>query len=151
MRYPIRKSSGTPRRGIALIAVLLVVAILALAAYRFSDLMSAEAQAADSFSRAQKARMAADSGIQYFAALLAQDPTGQNSFGNPYDNPMFQGVLLNTNSDEQHLRVRFSLVSPLDPDALANAGGNQGFRYGVIDEASKININGLFKIDSSGQ
>ena len=39
MRYPTATSARAPRKGIALIAVLVVVAVLALAAYRFSDLM----------------------------------------------------------------------------------------------------------------
>jgi type II secretory pathway component PulK len=150
MRYPIRASSGGPRRGIALIAVLMVVAILALAAYRFSDLMQAESQAGDSFTRSVQARAAADSGVQYVAALLAADPTGQNILnGNPYDNPgTFQGQLLQDDSLPRR-RLRFSVISPPDPDAAL--GGGSQFRYGVTDEAGKININALFKLDSSGQ
>src|SRR5262249_50615170 len=157
-------TADTSRRGIALIAVLLVVVVLALAAYRFSDLMMAEEQAADSYTRSQKAHAAADSGLVYFQAQLATYPFGPasaasggaqnapNGLGSLYDNPsLFQGRMLQDH-DEIHHRVRFSLVSPLDPDTLSsNNGGNQGFRYGVVDEASKININALFKMDSSGQ
>ena len=71
MRYPNRTHGRARRRGIAMLAVLVVVAILALAAYRFSDLMAAEQQAADSYSRAIQARANADSGINYAAAQLA--------------------------------------------------------------------------------
>ena len=42
MRTRSERPAARPARGIALIAVLVVVAILALAAYRFSDLMMAE-------------------------------------------------------------------------------------------------------------
>jgi type II secretory pathway component PulK len=153
MRYRSRTASRRPRRGVALIAVLVVVAILALAAYRFSDLMQAEAQAADSYTRSLQARAGAESGLAYVAAVLANDPTGQNILnGNPYDNPgMFQGVLLHDDNNPRH-RLRFSIVSPLGPDDLSTtSGGGQTFAYGVNDEAGKININALFKLDKSGQ
>src|SRR5579885_2801284 len=151
MRYPIRATAGDRRRGIALIAVLMVVAILALAAYRFSDLMSAESLAADSFTRSVQARAAADSGVAYTAALLANDPTGQNILnGTPYDNaPMFQDQLVHDGNTPRQ-RLRFSVLSPADPDT-ALASGSAAPRYGVTDEAGKININALFKVDSSGQ
>ncbi|HKI36085.1 MAG TPA: hypothetical protein VKA46_29785 [Gemmataceae bacterium] len=154
MLYPIRKSGRSPRRGIALVAVLIVIAVLALAAYRFSDLMTAEAQAADSYTRSVKAHGFADSGVNYFAALIASDPTGQNGLlGNPFSNTsMFQGIQLGDDSNPRQ-RGRFSIVSPLDPDTATSGSGSggQAFRYGVIDESSKININALFKLDSSGQ
>jgi type II secretory pathway component PulK len=150
MRYPTATSAGASRKGIALIAVLVVVAVLALAAYRFSDLMESEAVAGDSYSQKLRAKGGADSGIAYMAAALANDPTGQNSIGNLFDNSSFQHYLVH-DSNETKQRVRFSLVSPLDPDTLAGGSGGSGsFRYGLIDEAGKININALFKLDSSG-
>jgi type II secretory pathway component PulK len=149
MRYPIRTSGRGSRRGIALIAVLVVIAVLALAAYHFSDLMVNEAQAADSYTRSVQARGAADSGVNYFAALLASDPTWQNGY--PYDNSSkFQGIQLGDAKDSRQ-NVRFSIVSPLDPDTAQSGGSNNSFRYGVIDESGKININALMKLDSSGQ
>jgi type II secretory pathway component PulK len=150
MRYPIRTTDSAPRRGVALIAVLVVVAVLALAAYRFSDLMNAEYQAADSYQKSIQAKGGSDSAIAYLSATLANDPYGLNTLnGNLYDNSIFQDVLVSDNSDPAK-RIRFSIVSPLSPDALAAGGTNQAFAYGVIDEAGKININALFKLDSSG-
>src|SRR5437016_5100006 len=43
----------------------------------------------------------------------------------------------------------FSIVGPPDPDS-GNALA-QAFRFGVIDEAGKINLNALMKLDSSGK
>ncbi len=157
MRYSIRTTGRGPRRGIAMIAVLVVVAILALAAYRFSDLMQGEQQAADSYTRALQARANAASGVNYVAALLASMNTQTNNSntqsnlnGNIYDNPsMFQAILVQDN-DNPRQRGRFSIVSPVGPDAAATGGINQAFFYGVTDEAGKININALFKLDSSG-
>ncbi len=60
------------RRGVVLLAVLVVVAFLALAAYRFNDSMSAEFQATDSAVRLVQARAIADSGVAYAISELSQ-------------------------------------------------------------------------------
>src|SRR5262245_4462230 len=119
MRYRSRASTRDPRRGVALIAVLVVVAILALAAYRFSHLMQAWSLAAYSHTRSVQSLAGAQSGINYVAALLANDPTGQNILnGTPYSNPgMFQNVVLQ-DGDNARRRLRFSILSPLDPDTV---------------------------------
>jgi type II secretory pathway component PulK len=151
MRYPIRTTGPAPRRGVALIAVLIVVAVLALAAYRFSDLMDAEYQAADSYTKSVQAKGAADSAVAYLAAVLASDPYGLNTLnGNLYDNnTAFQDQLVHDSGDPRQ-RLRFSIVSPLDPDTQLTGGANQSFRFGLTDETGKINVNALFKLDSSG-
>ena len=47
---------------------------------------------------------------------------------------------------------RFSIVSYMIQGTGADLGNNSvKIRYGITDEASKININALFKLDSSGQ
>src|SRR5690242_14267992 len=114
MRYRIATTGSDPRRGVALIAVLVVVAVLGLAAYRFSDLMQGEQQAAESYRRSVQARTLADSGINYIAAALASDANGQTSIlgGNPYNNTALQAFLVH-DDDNPRLRGRFSLVSPL--------------------------------------
>src|SRR3954464_11985931 len=89
-------SSAPPRKGMVLIAVLIVVALLALAAYQYSELMQAEARAAYGYSRATQTRAFAKSGAHYVAAILA-DPDFVNDTldGNLYDNPTyFQNVLV---------------------------------------------------------
>src|SRR4051794_31923833 len=89
----VRGSSGrlrsrlAPRRGIVLIAVLIVVVLLSLAAYQFSEMIIAEYRAADSTTRAAQSRALAISGVHFAAAILAD----KNSFtsrlnSNPYDN-----------------------------------------------------------------
>jgi type II secretory pathway component PulK len=134
-----------------MIAVLVVVSILALAAYRFSDLMVAEQRAADSFTHSKQARVSAISGIYYVAAQLAQNnQANQNGPPNFYYNPsLFQDVLVQDGDTGQD-RAFFSIVSPVGPDAATTGGVNQSFLYGVTDETGKLNINALFKLDSSG-
>jgi type II secretory pathway component PulK len=162
----MRHTKATNRKAVVLLAVLVVIVILTLAAYQFSDLMSAENRAADSYIRAAQARALADSGVQYAAAVLASsagsssNPSSSSTSAtassstsstspNVIDNAStFQGVLVQPN-DSARLQGRFSLMAPLDPDSTAS--GNQGYRFGMIDEASKINLNAMMQLDSSGK
>lgn len=142
-RLPLGQRHERP--GIVMIAVLVVVAVLSLAAYRFSDFMMAEYQAVNRFHRAVQAKEAANSGVHYAAALLATFDPSQS--GNPYDNPgLFQNVVV-YDGDTALSRIRFSIIALPDPDAGAGAT----FRYGVMDESGKLNVNALLKLDSSGQ
>jgi type II secretory pathway component PulK len=149
MRYLGPNSVQAARRGFALPAVLAVVVLLSLAAYQFGDTMASEADAADSFRRSMQARALADSGVAYAAAILSNADTFTNMLNsNPYDNPTcFQGRQVTP--DGATLLGRFSLVAPIDTDDPAF--GSQPFRYGVLDEAGKININALMRLDSSGK
>lgn len=138
------------RSGVVLIAVLLVVVLLGLAAYQYAELMSAEYKAADSAVRARQARSLAASGVYYAAALLSDKDSYSGRLGsNPYDNSgAFQGIEVGSSNNPRH-QGRFSVVSPLTPDE--SGGGAEGFRYGVVDESSHININAMIQIDPSGK
>jgi type II secretory pathway component PulK len=132
------------------LAVLVVVLLLTLAAYQFSELMLAEYKAADSYTRSAQAKALADSGVHYAAALLSNATTRTSVLSNnPFSNPQyFQGIVVNPQALPR-LQGRFSILAPVDPtDPNASA---QPFRFGVIDESGKINLNALLQIDSSGQ
>src|SRR5262249_41946600 len=135
------------RKGVVLLAVLVVLVLLTLAAYQFAESMIAEFRAADSFAKSAQARALADSGINYVAVALSNPDTMADMLGgNPYDNPSaFANILVGP--DDVPRPGRFSVVAP--PNTSSTNGG-QGLRYGVIDEAGKINLNALLKIDSSG-
>jgi type II secretory pathway component PulK len=138
------------RKGVVLLAVLVIITLLTLAAYEFSELMLAEYRAAESSRRAAQARALADSGVHYAAALLSSSDAFSGTLGsNPYDNTQaFQGILVH--DDEQaRFRGRFSVVALRDPDDPA--ASTQAYRFGVSDESGKINLNALMKIDSSGK
>jgi type II secretory pathway component PulK len=138
------------RSGVVLLAVLVVIALLTLAAYQYSQLMLAEYQAAASYTRAAQARALADSGVHYTAALLSTPDNITNLLnGNPYDNPQFFSGIAVGSSDSPRMQGRFSIVAPLTPDDPAF--GTVPYRFGVIDESGKINLNALMKLDSSGQ
>jgi type II secretory pathway component PulK len=145
MRYRHHQPGSSERRGIVLIAVIIIISLLTLAAYQYSELMAAEAKASAAVVKAARARAAAESGVN-FAALLVSDPTlmAERLGGNPFDNPdVFSQVSIGPEGTNF-----FSVVSPAGPDDVTNNG--QGFRYGVTDEAGKINLNSLLLLDSSG-
>ena len=137
---------GRSRRpGYVLIAVLVVIVVLSLAAYRYSDMMFAEYRATDRILKSAEAKALADSGIHYAAAIVA-DPNAMTTLGNnPYDNQSFfkdKSVPLGNG--------RQGLFSVVAPDYTQDTGtGSVPLRYGVVDEASKINLNALVALDPS--
>ncbi len=150
MRHPTTNSSRRSPKAVILLAVLVVVVLLTLAAYQYSELVTAEYRAADSYERSGKAKAYAASGVHYVAAIVGNSNNFTSQVnGNPHDNPTaFQGKIV-ASSDDPRKQGRFSIVSPLGPDDTAS--GTNPFRYGVTDESGKININALMKLDSSGQ
>jgi hypothetical protein len=137
-------SSGSSRQGVVLLAVLIVIVVLSLAAYKYNDFTLAEYRAVDSSLKSAQARAFADSGVHYAAAMLL-DVT-DNLGGNPWNNPsLFQNITVPT-TDKGGKPGAFTVLSVLSPDDLAN-GGSPAYRFGVTDEAGKINLNGLLALD----
>src|SRR5579871_6644177 len=90
-----RRSFDTSRvrPGSVLLIVLVVVALLALGAYTFSEFMIVEAEATTAYGREVQARAAADSGIVMAASLLEQRYVENPP--NVHSNPQFfEGVLV---------------------------------------------------------
>jgi type II secretory pathway component PulK len=137
------------RQGVVLLAVLIVVSILALAAYQYAEMMSGEYKAADSIARSAQARAAAASGVYYAAAMLSDPDSYTGTLNsNPYDNEsIFKGVALG-DSETPRSQARFSVIAPYSIDENPQDAGS--FRYGVIDESSKINPNALMQLDPTG-
>ncbi len=126
------------RRGTVLILVLVVVAMLTLGAYTFSEIMVTEAEATGMYGRQAESRAFAESGIEHAAAVLGY-PEGDDDL-NTYHNPgRYQGVLLR-DSENARGRGMFGIVAPLEGDASAT-----GIRFGLVDESGRININQLLQ------
>ena len=142
-------SRASSRPGIVLIAVLVVIVLLTLTAFQFRDLMMQEYAAAQSSLKSMQARSLANSGVHQAAAMLADKDTLAGTLGNnPYDNAAaFSGVEVQAGGDGKSVG-RFSIIGPADPDQTGSA---QTQRFGVSDEAGKLNINALVQIDSTGQ
>ena len=135
------------RPGFVILAVLIVIVILALAAYRFTDLMTAEYRAAARSQDAAQARLAARSGVHYAAAMLSDPATLAGELGgNPYADGSFSAQTVRP-GDNPRMEARFVLVA-----VLPDGGGGYEQRYGcVVDESGKLNVNALIQADPSGQ
>src|SRR5258708_33977232 len=110
--------------------------------------MKSEYRAANNAHRSVQAKLLADSGIHYTAALLGNPDNVNNLLGgNIWNNSQyFYDVALAT-SDGSSNFGRFTLLAPLD---ASSQDTSQGCRYGVVDEGAKINPNVLMQIDPTG-
>jgi type II secretory pathway component PulK len=136
--------SATARAGYAIVAVLIVVVVLSLAAYRFGDYMMGEYRATVRIQQAAEVRALADGGI-YYATGILDSPTAFTSIlnSNPFDNSsVFTGQSIASGQGE------FSLVG-LDYSAL-DSSNQPTQRAGVMDECAKINLNSMWTLDTGG-
>jgi len=142
------------RGGYVLIAVLIMIVVLSLLAYRFTDAMTAEYRGATRTADMTKLRAAAVSGIMYAGSSLADPNTftqmgGSAPFANPsiFNNQSYFGdQIVFTDDKNPDKNIMFSVVSvvPATPP-------NYYQQYGVIDEGGKININALALLDPTGK
>lgn len=126
------------RPGTALIVVLVVIVLMTLAAYTFSEMMVVERQATDRYGREAAARSFADSGVELAAAWIGtpadEDGVSENLFHNP---SLFGGVLIR-DAEGARGRGRVSLIAPVDSDET----GTQ-LRIGLVNESARLNVNAL--------
>ncbi len=148
---PSRKQKQLDRRAYVLIAVLMVVVVLSLAAYRFTDSMTSEYTVAVRTSEAAQVKAFAASGVHYAAGMLADPSTMANTLSyNPFDNETsFSNVSVN---DQTSARGggRFCLFAVSDT-FVGTGEGRYLLKYGVMDESAKLNINSLMQLDQTGQ
>lgn len=130
------------RDGMILIVVLVVVALMSLAGYTFTEMMIAEEEAAVVSGRQIQAQALADSGVEMAKLFLAQPPEMQFDAGGHFDNPsLFQGVLVVDDVTPEN-RGRFTVLAPLYQE-----GAPPGLRYGLEDESCRLNLNLLLEAD----
>src|SRR5262245_59000602 len=108
------------RAGSVLLAVLVIVVLLSLAAFQYSELMFAEFRAADSAWKAVEARAAAESGVHYAAGMLSNPDAFSGVLGsNPFDNEgAFANIAVGVKSATE-AGVTFSIVSPVPVDSAS--------------------------------
>lgn len=137
------------RRGAVLIVVLVVVMMLTLGAYAFTELMQTENHAVQLTGRQIQARALAESGESFLEAYLGQEAEFITEQGGIYDNPqMFQGQLVIDDEEDQRQRGRFTVLASLvDADGYLD-----GIRFGLEDESARLNLNALLMLEeqSSG-
>lgn len=125
-------SPGRQRRGAVILVVLIVVTLLSLGAYSFSELMLIEYEATSLTMRGSQARMFADSGIEMAATLVANrsDPSTDNLYHDPA-----QFSIVMQDSEQPRGRGRFSIVVPVENDPTFSR-----IRFGLMNESARINL-----------
>lgn len=145
MRHSLRQQAGETRThvrgGSALIVVLILIVMLSLAAYTFSETMIVENESSEFALRQAKARACAESGIEYAAVVLGQDEDPEQPLMLYHDPAQFAGVLVEDSSVAQ-ARSRFSFVAPLNSDESGTR-----VRAGLIDESARLNLNAIVAFD----
>jgi type II secretory pathway component PulK len=134
------------RPGYVLLAVLIVIVVLSLAAYRYSDMTNSESKATQNILQNAQAKALADSGIYYAMGLLSDPNAYANTLGgNPFNNP---GAFQNQAVDLGNGKTGYFSIMCLDYTQVGNT--SLPLIYGVIDESSRINPNALMQIDTTG-
>ena len=117
--------------------VLLAIVLLSFSAYVFAELMVVEAVVSSTFAQETQARSAAESGIEYVAALL--DDRRSSVQIDLYNNPdLFQNVPISGILDTHRPpgQPAFCVVAPYH-------GASSQLRFGLGDESEKLNLNSL--------
>jgi Type II secretion system (T2SS), protein K len=136
-------NSASSRKGLVLILVLVVIAMLSLGAYSFTSLMLAHHEAAVVTGRQTQTRALVDSGVTTVQLFLAQPEADRLDQGGIYDNAeKFKGAVVLAD-DEPLERGCFSVVSP----SMDNEGNMSGLRHGLEDESTRLNLNVLLILD----
>lgn len=133
----LKKIQGAARGGSALLAVLIVIVLLALAAYTFAELMLTEAAAARRFELQVQARQAALSGVEYAAAVAGDPQTSTAARGDAPE--LFAARPVGSTADSQ-VAACFSVIAPQRGDDSVPAA-----RFGLRDESAKLPLNALLE------
>ncbi len=125
-----------------LLLVLVIVAMLALASFGFSDLMLNERRAAQTTNRQSQVRSLARSGAQLARQFLDRTPADQTAAGGIYDNAgrFSKQVVLDSKSPRD--KGTFSVVAPKITDSTV-----EGVRYGLQDECTRINLANILNFE----
>jgi type II secretory pathway component PulK len=144
MRKTKRSKFPSPGRGVILPVVLFVLVLIGLLAAMFSFRVHGDLAATQSVAVRLQTRLAAEAGVEYAKLLLQTSRLDRNLW---YHNPdLFNRIIVtahdrdaqiagtNPEFDEDFV-FRFSLVAD-DP-----ADDKDHVRFGLTDEASKLNLN----------
>jgi hypothetical protein len=143
-RHKVETADGflSHRGGFVLLVVTIVLILLSLAAWAYTNKMVIEKDATMMYGRDVEARMAAESAIEYTAIQIGnlQKDNTLNVFHNT---TLFRGQILEEVPDNPRGQCRFSV---LVPNELSSAKGTS-VRFGLARETAKFNINRLTEFE----
>jgi len=126
----VQRPASSARRGFVLLAVLVFILLLSMVTVSLLFRSRAEETAASASRGGEQAWAAAFSGIQQVLRMAAAAKSGKGDWS---DNPAaFRERMVFEDGSE---RWQFTVFSPGDSESLTEV------RYGLTDEASRINLN----------
>ena len=144
LQFTVSNLQTSPRQGFVLILVVVVIALLTLVCFTFSELMLSERKAVIISGRQSQALAAAESGVQMARIFLLNTKDLQNQAGGWYDNPsLFCGALV-VNDTSPTARLRCTIVAPLLENGIPT-----GIRFGLENESAKLNLNNILQASKS--
>lgn len=136
------QASETNRRGSVMVVIMILVVLLSLAAYKYTQAMITEYTAASMYGRRLQVQSFAESGVE-----MAADSIGNRTFEleeNLYhDESVFSQVSMQT-GDTPRRNGMLSIVSPNERDPEMRS-----VRFGFASESGKFNINRLLELEDS--
>jgi type II secretory pathway component PulK len=142
-RRAANSSARAAPRGFVLVIVLIVIALLALATYAFSELMFSYKESTDLGGRQLQARCLVDSGVEYIRTFLTQSRQSRIDNGGVYDNAdRFRHVIV-IDDEDARMRGSFTVIAP----NMDSGGYFNGTRMGIEDESARLNLNSLMIAD----
>lgn len=129
------------RRGFVLLVVTVVVMLLSFGAYSYLTTMETEHRAAGMFGRDVEARLAAESGVEYVASVVAMR-LSDSTLDLYHDPSRFYNHAMGE-AEEAVGQVRFSVVTP----GIAGSADTLP-RSGLLTETAKFNINRLLEFEN---
>ena len=143
----MRRTDITDRNGVVLVIVLVVIALLALSAYTFSEMMLAEHSAVQVHGDLMQSHEATMSGVAMIQAFLLQEPATRNQQGGLYDNPNYFAQQAVAQDEQREFQTLFSILSTM----FDNEGYPTGLRYGLENESARLNLNWLLELSARGE
>lgn len=130
------------RRGMVLVLVLIVIAMLSLAGYSFSEMMFIERKGARLAGRQLQVRSIVESGAEAVLSYLDQPEEVQETLGNHWNDPaLWQAVSISVEPSSGG--GRFSVIAAPSPD-----DETAELRFGLADESARLNLAALMQWDA---
>jgi type II secretory pathway component PulK len=137
IRLRARKLQRVERRGSILLVVLVIIVLLALGAYTFTEMSVAENEATTMYGRGVMARGFAESGIDVAANSLA-DPAQREQADPTLNRPDLFSAIQLRQAEIARGRGRFSVITGQEHDLTGSST-----RFGLTDETGKLNVNAV--------
>jgi hypothetical protein len=125
-------------RASVLLLVLVVIAMLALGANTYLQLMQTEHRAVRRHGRQLQSLRLAESGVEYLKTFVVKTPAQLVTLGGLVNNASYLKAQLADDQPRDVDRGRFTLLAPAQLNGIYS-----GVRYGVENESAKLNLHTL--------